>query len=276
METPEMKIGIHTAKPVIYRWSGLFRSPNEGWKHMERWLVDYELIVMNKGVLYLENGVEKHIVREGEYLLMQPGTLQRGWKSSDCSFYWMHFWQQEGDAAQKADLFALPVRGGLRNPERLFVLLEQLQDSDLQYMDGELNSYLATAVLLELKHQIRMEQDEDTRGGDFRCQVGDYVLNHLGEHFSVAEIAAAFGYHEKYFSVLFRQHMGQSVKQYVDERRVDRAKHLLINTDAYVAEIASNLGYENIRSFYHVFKKATGCTPTEYRESYCKCRENHE
>lgn len=256
---------------VEYRWAGRFTAKDSSWSHMERQLVDYELIVMEKGTLYLQSEEIKYELKDGEYLLMEPSEFQKGYKSSKCRFYWMHFLLEEETGETHSEI---PRSGQLKNPERLYVLMKQLQDSDLRYMDKGLNACLATAVLHELTNQIRggecAEQEED-----LKSRVDEYVLSHMSEKLTVADLAKHFGYHEKYFAALFKEKAGNSVKKYVDSRKVERAKYLLLNTDAWVAEISEHLGFENVRNFYHVFKKETNCTPSEYRSLYSKKYENN-
>lgn len=281
--------------PLQYRWSGRFVAKDGNWKHMERQLVDYELIVMEKGTLYIEDEWGQYELEEGQFLLMKPAGIQRGYRPSKCRFYWMHFMpgteedcggngqseskrRNDDETAERESLGAkelrLPGQGTLKNADRLFVLLKQLQDSDLRYMNPLYNGYLATAILCEIANQLGADPSE--KGGDgLQEKVDDYLFQHMDRSLSVGDLAKAFGYHEKYFSAIFKEKTGQSVKKYMDGRKVERAKYLLLNTDALVAEIADHLGYEDVQNFYHVFKKSTSCTPSEFRETYSKKQENN-
>lgn len=265
------KMLFSSERPLQYRWSGKFVGKDASWKHMERQLLDYELIVMEKGTLYIEDEWRKYEVSEGEWLIMEPTRLQRGYKASKCRFYWAHFLQSAEEVfGREEGRILLPRQGRLPNADRVFVLLRQLQDSDLRYMDPVYNGYLLTSVLCEMAAQQRSLPGKEE---DFLQKVDDYLLRHVGDPISVGELAREFGYHEKYFSALFKEKTGQSVKRYVDGRKVERAKYLLLNTDAYVAEIAEHLGYGDVQNLYHLFKKYLDCTPTEFREQYCKKQE---
>lgn len=277
MESDKAKIELMT--PLRYRWSGKFVGKDAGWKHMERTLVDYELIVMEKGTLYVEDEWQQYEVHEGEYLLMKPTRLQRGYRSSKCRFYWLHFipTAEEGKAKSKQSnepkCISLPRQGLLKSVDRVYVLMKQLQDSDLRYMDQTYNGYLATAILCEIANQMNAARDEKQGVSELTAQVDDYLLKHVGQAISVGELADQFGYNEKYFSTLFKEQTGLSVKKYVDGLKMERAKYLLLNTDALVIEIAENLGYADVQNFYHVFRKMMDCTPSEFREQYKKKQE---
>jgi len=46
---------------------------------------------------------------------------------------------------------------------------------------------------------------------------------------------------------------------------VNRAKHILLNSNRSISEIAYGLGYEYPQSFTRLFKKKTGVSPLEFR-----------
>lgn len=55
--------------------------------------------------------------------------------------------------------------------------------------------------------------------------------------------------------------------KYLNKRRMEIAKNLLLSTDKHIHEIASELGYENTNHFINLFKKETGLTPMVYRDT---------
>ena len=53
---------------------------------------------------------------------------------------------------------------------------------------------------------------------------------------------------------------------YIERMRISRAETLLMEKKLTVREIAEEIGYQNITTFYNVFRKVKKCTPTEWRE----------
>ncbi|MNC56957.1 HTH-type transcriptional activator Btr [compost metagenome] len=51
---------------------------------------------------------------------------------------------------------------------------------------------------------------------------------------------------------------------------MEKAKYILQNSNVKVYQVAPLVGYQDPRYFTQVFKKATGKTPTEYREEYAQ------
>ncbi|UUZ78763.1 AraC family ligand binding domain-containing protein [Paenibacillus sp. P26] len=155
---------IHTfkvEKPLQLVMTGKFVAPSSDWMHMRRILRDYELFVQTKGTLYIADDREKHVLHEGDYLLMPPRTNQYGYQASDCSFYWLHFVSDDPRAISSqeevydcpAGFIAIPRKGTLRSADRIIVMMKQLQDSIRSYQDQTLNNYLATSILCELCNQ---------------------------------------------------------------------------------------------------------------------------
>lgn len=55
--------------------------------------------------------------------------------------------------------------------------------------------------------------------------------------------------------------------KYLNKRRIEAAKNLLLSGDKRIHEIAADVGYENTNHFINLFKKETGLTPLVYRNS---------
>lgn len=89
--------------------------------------------------------------------------------------------------------------------------------------------------------------------------------NYTQENLSLKEIAALMEVSPNYFSALFSQEMQMTFVEYVTDKRMEKAKHLLLETKARTSEIAAVVGYKNPHYFSFVFKKTQGCTPREYR-----------
>lgn len=73
---------------------------------------------------------------------------------------------------------------------------------------------------------------------------------------------------EVYLRKLFSKKLSVSVNQYVQNKRVERAKQLLCETTLSVTEIAEQCGFSCIYYFCRSFKKHTGYTPTEYKNTH--------
>ena len=97
------------------------------------------------------------------------------------------------------------------------------------------------------------------------CQT--YIQQHLGEKLSMEILSRISGYTPHYLAARFKEETGQSVKHYITEQKLEAARLLLKNSSLDIAEISERLNFTNPSYFSAIFKKRTGCTPSEYREA---------
>lgn len=122
------------------------------------------------------------------------------------------------------------------------------------------------AFLQELLTWVRTREEE--KSGCSRVVVGaaEYIAQHFGEKdLSVGEIAEHLHFSPAYLNVLFKQEMKMTIKQYLSNYRLERAKRLLEQDYSKVSEIADICGYASANYFSKVFREATGMSPAEYR-----------
>lgn len=68
-----------------------------------------------------------------------------------------------------------------------------------------------------------------------------------------------------HFSRVFKQVTGMNVTDYVNAKRIAKAKELLLATDDTIEAIAQRCGFQGMRHFYQLFMRLTGETPKRYR-----------
>jgi AraC-like DNA-binding protein len=93
------------------------------------------------------------------------------------------------------------------------------------------------------------------------------AVAHDPQETSVAEMARRSGLGQSQFHALFRATTGQSPKQLQLRKLLDRAVDRLVTTSDPIAEIAFELGYQNVSSFNRLFRQRFGVTPSEFRTS---------
>lgn len=112
--------------------------------------------------------------------------------------------------------------------------------------------------------QLNDERDRTTLIIDKLCQ---YIQTHLSEDLSLVRLAELHYFNPSYLSRFFKQERGMKLSEYIDECRLKKAKELLVSADFKVRDVALLVGYEAAHSFTRFFKKSTGMTPQEYRDS---------
>ncbi|MFQ3620969.1 MAG: AraC family transcriptional regulator [Spirochaetales bacterium] len=85
---------------------------------------------------------------------------------------------------------------------------------------------------------------------------------------STAIIASEVGLSVGYLRDLFKSVEGISLLEYLGNKRLERAKQLLKETDMPIREVCNSAGFLNYSYFITYFKKYTGITPKEYRDKF--------
>lgn len=94
----------------------------------------------------------------------------------------------------------------------------------------------------------------------------EYIEQHLEEDLSLKALAKRAGYTEYYLSRKFKQEIGESVGDYIDYVRVERAKLLLETTNESISDIAVRLHYCSSTYFSNTFKAIVGILPSAFRK----------
>lgn len=97
-------------------------------------------------------------------------------------------------------------------------------------------------------------------------ELTDYIDANIANEISLAAVAQKAGMTESAFSRRFSAINGISFKQYVVERKIERAIFLLQNTNRKMIDIAQDSGFDSISGFYSAFQKKTGTTPGKFSE----------
>lgn len=109
--------------------------------------------------------------------------------------------------------------------------------------------------------------DESERASRAIDQICLYINEHLGEDLSLVRLAEISHFNPTYLSRFFKRERGINLSEYIDQCRIRKAMELLKDGEFKVREVSAAVGYEAAHSFTRFFKKATGMTPQEYRDT---------
>lgn len=94
-----------------------------------------------------------------------------------------------------------------------------------------------------------------------------HIEDNLEKEIREEDVAALCHYSVTYFSKLFHDVIGISFRDYLTNKRINRAKHLLTRKKTEkISSIAYQCGYNDVSYFSRIFKKKTGLTPGNYRK----------
>ena len=93
----------------------------------------------------------------------------------------------------------------------------------------------------------------------------DYIRSHLSQDLAIVDLAQVAGMSPYYFMRMFKRSMHVTVRQYIIQKRIDRAKELLRSRELSMVEVSLQCGFSNQSHFTNVFRQLTQTTPNAYR-----------
>ena len=141
--------------------------------------------------------------------------------------------------------------------------LEAEDTSDALYAES-----LCTALVVRLLNRSR---DAVADGADsartlaprVAARVIDYIEAYLHQRLTLSELAAQTGLSVPHFNVLFRATLGVPVHRYVVQRRVERAKALLLEDRRSASQIALDVGFAHQSHMTQWMRRLLGVTPRD-------------
>jgi AraC family transcriptional regulator len=140
--------------------------------------------------------------------------------------------------------------------------------------DAAFSLYVEGWALQSLAHLVRLAGQRPVPGTTGRVKglptaslrrVEERVRSRLAEPITVDELAEVAGFSRRHFLRAFKQSIGQTPLRYVQDLRLDEAKRQLIAGKRSITAIAIDCGFSHVQHFSTAFRKATGLSPTQYR-----------
>lgn len=143
--------------------------------------------------------------------------------------------------------------------------MEQMMDKVLEKLD----SGLVLELLEEMLLLVLAEKDGEASGTirDMVSEAAQYIDRNYYEELTLVSLAAKYGVESSYFSRVFKQETGKNLMLYITDKRIEKAKEIMHQSQTSMAEIAFMVGYDDYTYFSKVFKKVTGMSPREYRST---------
>ena len=93
-----------------------------------------------------------------------------------------------------------------------------------------------------------------------------YTAENISDKNILGNLSKKENFSVSYLSRKFKEDMGISFTEYLQNERIEQSMRLLANTDKKITEIAGFCGYSDMKFFNFIFKKRLGITPREFRK----------
>ena len=230
----------------------------------------YKFYFIQSGTGFVEVDGQVYYPNPSDLYLLPAGTKQSYGITSANTYekYWCHFTAKIGDLhllnLVEAPLF-IKVKHHAAVKEQFEQLIQLTKDNSIA-SQFRIHSILLQliALMLENSGQIKSQPFSNPSFVNIEYAI-QYVEAHLAENLSIEKIAAVAGFHPNYFIQLFKRYTGTSPIRFLNQRRMEKARHLLATTDLNISDIADHVGME-VSYFSRLFREQIGFAPSQYRE----------
>ncbi len=265
------------ATSKTYGWDGLYVEvgENQGWQVRDLVPVGHYIAINRLATdFHFEALQGDRWVRQ----IMPPGSLWIQPAGQAFSFNVTERAQWCGAIVQPSKLKALlgsdsavePVIGLLDEtlgPAMLGLCAEVLRggSSGRRFAEGMLT--VIGTQLMRLFGEAQLAPKGGLTGRQRRI-VTDHVDAHLDQTIQVSDLARLVGLSDAHFARAFKQTVGMAPHRFVVERRLERGKRMLADTEDSIALIASACGFADQAHFSRAFSQTFGLSPSALRKSF--------
>lgn len=226
------------------------------------------LMYIQKGQLTLEYENKKTTVTEGNFVLLdcyRPHVYysDTGWES-----LWFHF---DGPAARAHYELITSQLGQVFSLSKPYLVLDKMTALYRTFLYGErikepLLSKMITDILTALL-LYTASSPATVNYANIMEEIVSYIHEHYTEDISIQQLADRAMLSQYHFIRVFKRETCFTPHEYIRNIRISTAKYMLKTTHMSVKDICFSTGFSNVSVFCTAFKKKTGLTPAEYRNS---------
>jgi len=228
------------------------------WIHPDRVIDSYEIIFVTEGEVYINEGGTDYCVRKGELLLLEPTVRHFGYRHSEnVEFFWLH-WYGEVDS-----LSSLKHKK-LENTYCVMLYFRQLLTARIVKKGSEYIDYLTRLLLID----IALDKSLAPSANPVTEKAVAWINANYRSAITELQVARYCKYNPDYLNRLFKSVYSKTVKQYINEKRMEYIKELMLCDNLPLKQIAERAGFTEYKYFLKFFKYHERITPTEFLKQH--------
>lgn len=123
-------------------------------------------------------------------------------------------------------------------------------------------------LLLEAERIKQLSQPQHKTEQNIIEYIKSYIWDSIGETITLNGLSEMVYFSPAYLSRTFKSTAGVTITEYLTHARIEKAKQLLLESNMKVQDIAERVGINAPAYFGRLFKRETGVTPQEFRQSH--------
>ena len=221
------------------------------------------VMIVLSGELHVEQNDKQLILRAGEGVLTNLMAKHKYYVPKGCNvnFIWLHFRGTPCISIMKklASDNKLPFQfQDINMWKKIYKCFQIVRNGKYEYT----LSGMIYDVILDIS-KIAYLSDENSN--DFISIVNSYIEKNIFNDINLEDLSQKLHLSKYYFCRLFKKHTGMSPMNYVNIKKIEAAKKMLIMSNDKIESISNELNFTDRSHFSKTFKKYTGKTPVEFR-----------
>ena len=265
-----------------------YQEPEKNYVSKEETHNFWEINYADKKDFFVYLGEEKHLVKQGEIIFIKPNQPHRvECKGEEANIFIISFdCRSEGMAFFCDKQYRVPdeyrylLQNVMSEAAETFIIpdfdpdMTKLERKETPNLGGE--QVLKNSLELLLIYLLRKEYNQNSPQEFFISKISSsnalqdeivyFLSSKLYDKLTLDEICAQLHYGKTYLCTFFKEKTGTSIYQTYLKLKTDEAKKLIRRGLPFSA-IAGKLYFDSVSHFNYVFKRHTGMTPGEYKES---------
>lgn len=136
---------------------------------------------------------------------------------------------------------------------------KQLRTQSITKIMSSIRLLDTIASYLHMKNLIRLNKE------DLSVQIQGFIESNLAQNLASHRICRQFYISRTKLYQISMNSFGMGIMQYINYKRIEKAKELLEANGLSIIGIAAAVGINNYHYFYRLFKKLTGVSPSKFR-----------
>lgn len=132
-----------------------------------------------------------------------------------------------------------------------------------QMLRGLIETFL---IGLVRKYEVAENKDEQENSRFQIQEIIGYANANFTEKVTLDELAFLFRTNRSTLCKEFKNATGKTLVEFVQEKKLQKAKRMLVRSGKTVSEISDELGFESSAYFCRFFKRKTGLTPKDFQK----------
>jgi len=239
----------------------------------------FDLLIIEKGCLFMGEESTEWALKEGETLLLLPNKYHYAVRpcEEETKFYWIHFqaathWEETNDRefSQSSQEYTIQLKKNwsFPYPKQGFSLVDRListtqeRHSDSFWMRQQLFNEMLQVM------DIRQNRQDSDPALAVAEQAEFFIKTNYQRGITNQMLSDELHFHYNYITRCMKKVYGVTPMEYLLKFRLEQAKLLLLRTDWSIATISEKVGFENPPYFTRCFSREMKISPLRFRKNY--------